>query len=100
MSGEAEFIKQLQGSGAANGLTLALLFCFWVAKNKCKHWRCVGHSFCSDCSVREDDEEEPDLERGEGSRTLPAEIEEKVLELLQSKYPGILQKRAAPLEIG
>ena len=99
MSGEDEFMKQLQGSGAANALTMCFFFLFWVVKSKCKHCRCEGHSFCSDCSVNDDDsEEKQDLERGEGGR-ISAKVEEEMLKLLQSKYPGLLSKRTATISI-
>ena len=67
---EPEFINQLSGSGAANALTVVLLLIVWFVRNKCKHSRCRGHSFCCDFSFKEDDEGE--------NRTEPVRKEIKI----------------------
>ena len=49
-----EFVKQLTGSGAANLATAVVFFLLWVVKNKCKHSRCKGHSFCCDVEINDE----------------------------------------------
>ena len=49
-----EFVKQLTGSGAANLATAVVFFLIWVVKNKCKHSRCKGHSFCCDVEINDE----------------------------------------------
>ena len=92
--GDDEFMKQLKGSGAANALTIGLMFLFWVLRNKCKHFRCTGHSICCTVEVNDDDsKEEIDLERGEGGGQFSPKTQEKMFELFKSKYPGVFSKR-------
>ena len=49
-----EFVKQMTGSGAANLATAVVFFLIWVVKNKCKHSRCKGHSFCCDVEINDE----------------------------------------------
>ena len=86
-----EFMKQLKGSGAANALTIGLVFLLYIIRNKCKHSRCTWNTLCFTLEVNDDSEE--DLERGEGRQFSP-KTQEKMFELFQSKYPGIFSKRA------
>ena len=58
------FMSNLKGSAAANFITGAFLIILWVLKNKCKHSTCKSHTYCFECTSKEDD----DLERGEKRR--------------------------------
>ena len=86
-----EFMKQLKGSGAANALTIGLMFLFWVLRNKCKHSRCTWHSLCCTLEVNDESEEETDLERDE-CREFSRETQEKMFKLFKSKYPSVFSK--------
>ena len=58
-----EFVKQLTGSGAANLATAVVFFLIWVVKNKCKHSRCKGHSFCCDLEINDESSTEGEHQR-------------------------------------
>ena len=51
-----EFMKQLGGSGAANMLTVGLFVIIRILKNKFKHSKCEGNSFCCRFKVNDDTE--------------------------------------------
>ena len=91
LGGDDEFMKQLKGSGAANALTIGLMFLFWVLRNKCKHSRCTWHSLCWTLDVNDESEEETDLERDE-CREFSRETQEKMFKLFKSKYPSVFSK--------
>ena len=74
-----EFLDQLSGSGAANGLSALAFLLIWIIRNKCKHSKCVGHSLC--CDIEINDESTTDLERGEGRAEISHEVEKEVYTL-------------------
>ena len=84
-----EFLDQLSGSGAANGLTGLMFLLIWIIRNKCKHSKCIGHSFC--CSIEINDDEE-DLERGEGREDIPREAEKELYTLHSPDDKGLHKK--------
>ena len=103
MDGETTvFMENLKGGTAANMLTGCFFLIFWIVKNKCKHLECKSHTrFCT-CKVREDDESEQDIERGQRGeqrqitrqRTFkfPGQVKINVRELQARKHLGILPK--------
>ena len=70
-----EFMKQLGGSGAANMLTVGLFVIIWVLKNKFKHSKCEGNSFCCRFKVNDDTESN---EGGHQDRGLREKVKEEV----------------------
>ena len=65
MDEDQAFMSNLKGSAMANIVTGLFILCIWILKNKCKHSQCKMDNSCFQCSVKEDDECENDLERGE-----------------------------------
>ena len=50
-----------------NLVTAVVFVVIWVVRNKCKHSKCKGHSFCCDCEIKDDDDEsrgQRDVEEG------------------------------------
>ena len=91
---ENEFIKQFAGSGSANMVTLLILAIGWFVKNKCKHLKCKGHSYCCDCSIKDDyDENGGDIENQLHGRTLSGFIKEKMLEVQKINPRDVLPSR-------
>lgn len=91
MAMENEFIKQFAGSGSANIVTLILLSIGWFVKNKCKHVKCKGHSYCCDCSIKDDyDENGGDIENQLHGRTLSGFIKEKMLQVQKINSSDVL----------
>ena len=82
-----EFVKQLTGSGAANLATAVVFFLIWVVKNKCKHSRCKGHSFC--CDVEINDESSTEGERGQIEICVRKEAPHQMQELHRRVDKGV-----------
>ena len=81
---------QSYGTNIAATVTAALIFgVAWCVKNKCKHSKCIGHSFC--CSIEINDDEE-DLERGEGREDIPREAEKELYTLHSPDHKGLHKK--------
>ena len=62
-----DFLKQVSVSSAGNLVTAVVFVVIWVVRNKCKHSKCKGHSFCCDCEVKDDDDKsrgQRDIEEG------------------------------------
>jgi len=59
------FMSNLKGGVVANFLTGFMIIVFWVIKNKCKHCTCKSHTYCFECSSKEDGF---DLEEGPNRR--------------------------------
>ena len=85
-----EFLDQLSGSGAANGLSALAFLLIWIIRNKCKHSKCIGHSLC--CSIEINDESTADLERGEGRAEISHEVEKEVYTLHTPDSKGVSKK--------
>ena len=102
MDEEQVFMSNLKGSAMANIVTGMFILCIWILKNKCKHSQCKMDNSCFQCSVKEDDEYENDLERGERGERRRFErrqqrqdtfkIEGRVQKMHKGFDDGILQK--------
>ena len=84
-----EFVKQLTGSGAANLATAVVFFLVWVVKNKCKHSRCKGHSFCCDVEINDESSTEGEQGRGQIEICVREEASPKLQKLQRRVDKGV-----------
>ena len=87
------FMSNLKGGVVANFLTGFMFIVFWVIKNKCKHCTCKSHTYCFECTSKEDG----DLEEGQrrrverqDTRKIYEKTRVRLRELHESKHDGVL----------
>ena len=82
---ESQFLQQMTGSSAGNVLSALVVFIGWILHRKCRHSKCVGHSFCCDIEINDDES----TEGGDLENQLRKEIEKEVYELYESEHKCI-----------
>ena len=68
MSDETQFLDNLKGSALANILSALLFFGIYIVREKCKHSKCEGNSFCCRFKCKDDEDDAGDEEDGRRGR--------------------------------
>ena len=68
MSDETQFLDNLKGSALANILSALLFFSIYIVREKCKHSKCEGNSFCCRFKCKDDEDDAGDEEEGRRGR--------------------------------
>ena len=92
-------MSNLKGSAAANFITGFMIIVFWVIKNKCKHCTCKSHTYCFECTSKEDDYDPEEGQRRrrferQDTRKFHKKTKIRLHELHKSEHDGVLPQHS------
>ena len=104
MDEESVFMSNLKGSAAANLLTGIMVITFWVIKNKCKHCTCKSHTYCFECTSKEDDDDpewgqrrRPERQERQDTFKIPPKVKIRMRKMHESEHDGVLPQHTKTL---